>query len=146
MTLRQTSVSFSIISHYTKRFPRLIVILQMFQNYWMFFSFLLGYSITKPHFVLSGQRTFSLHENLLLLGKAQIYLAFRSLIRTFDTSIEGTSTRKKKEYDFSFVLYSFIRTFDINIEGTSARKSSNIFGFSLVYSYLFGYAEKLLSF
>ena len=98
-----------------------------------------------------------------VLRQKRLFLVFHSLNRTFDLSVEGTSARKyKRKRYFSFVLRSLIRTFNpmdfrysrseklkyisffarlfvpliFQILGTLARKSSNIFGFSLAYSYL----------
>ena len=55
----------------------------------------------------------------------------KTLIRIFNLRLKNTFVRKQKEILISFVFRSLIRTFETNLEGTHARKNANKFGFLL---------------
>ena len=68
------------------------------------------------------------------LNLFELETVFRSLIRTFNPADFRYSRSEKLKY-----IWFFARLFVpliFQILGTPARKSSNIFGFSLAYSYL----------
>ena len=49
---------------------------------------------------------------------------------------------RSEKTQINLVFRSLIRTFELTLEGTSVRKNSNKFGFSLTYSYLWSSARR----
>ena len=96
---------------------------------------------------------------VLTLENSQIYLEFYSLIRTFETSLEGRlQLRNENKSRFYFAFHSICTTFgfqpkvlsflrpDGSKRQAEREKTQIIFGFLLTYSYLCSGFERIRCF